>query len=98
MSCFRFAASRAAALAALDNHLPEYFDPHRGEGRFTLIEANDGSSRVIAAYPCRDFEFVNITCAFPTRTSIEDTVSSWWAEGNRDEMAGRFSTTSPSTS
>ncbi|EOD47585.1 putative fad binding domain protein [Neofusicoccum parvum UCRNP2] len=76
MSCFRFAASRAAALAALDNHLPEYFDPHRGEGRFTLIEANDGSSRVIAAYPCRDFEFVNITCAFPTRTSIEDTVSS----------------------
>ncbi|KAB2571133.1 Salicylate hydroxylase [Lasiodiplodia theobromae] len=92
MSVFRFAMSRSEAAQALgnDEQLPEYFDPARGEGRFGLIDACDGSGRVVAVYPCRDYEYINVTCAFRTRHSKDDTVASWWAEGDRDEMVDIF--------
>lgn len=92
MSVFRFAVSRSEAAQALggNDQLPEYFDPARGAGRFALIDAGDGSGRVVAIYPCRDYEFLNVTCAFRTRESKDNTVASWWAEGDRDEMVDIF--------
>ncbi|CRK48636.1 hypothetical protein BN1723_008129 [Verticillium longisporum] len=96
LSCFRIAVSAQDAEAAL-GQIPEWWDRSTGKGRGVVFEVGDASNRFIVAYPLRDFEYMNLSCIFPTNPERlkSSTASTWYSEGDRSEMLEVFSDFSP---
>ncbi|RNJ55906.1 hypothetical protein D7B24_007902 [Verticillium nonalfalfae] len=92
LSCFRIAVSAQDAEAALGK-IPEWWDRSTGKGRGVVFESGDASNRFIVAYPLRNFEYMNLSCIFPTNPERlkSSTASTWYAEGDRSEMLEVFS-------
>lgn len=51
-----------------------------------LVEALDGTSRLLVAYPLRNAAWMNIAWIFQTQKERESTTESWNADGDRDEI------------
>lgn len=91
LSCFRIAVSAQDAEATL-GQVPGWWEPTTGHGRGVVFEAGDDSSRFIVAYPLRDFEYMNLSCIFPTyrRQGHTNTDTTWYTEGDRSELVEIF--------
>ncbi|KAF4169677.1 hypothetical protein CNMCM6936_006836 [Aspergillus lentulus] len=90
LTCYRIAASAEAVKEAL-GYLPVWWEPSTAEGRISGLQAGDGSSRMIAAYAIRNYEYMNFSCLFPTREHKGNVLESWYADGDRREMIEVFS-------
>ncbi|KAF4181098.1 hypothetical protein CNMCM8694_005577 [Aspergillus lentulus] len=90
LTCYRIAASAEAVKEAL-GCLPVWWEPSTAEGRISGLQAGDGSSRMIAAYAIRNYEYMNFSCLFPTREHKGNVLESWYADGDRREMIEVFS-------
>lgn len=51
-----------------------------------LVEALDGTSRLMVAYPLRDSAWMNMAWVFQTQRERESTTQSWNADADRDEI------------
>jgi len=90
MTCYRVAISAEAVKAAL-GYLPEWWDPRTADSRISTLMAGDGSRRIVAAYPLRNYDYMNFSCLFPTRQDRGNILESWYADGDRQEMVDTFS-------
>ncbi|KAJ2991241.1 hypothetical protein NUW58_g344 [Xylaria curta] len=83
----RVAVSAEDAEKALGK-LPQWWEDQRksDQGYMYLIEALDGTSRMMVTFPLRDCTWMNMAWIFPTRKEREDTAQSWDADGDRDEI------------
>ncbi|KAI9933779.1 hypothetical protein ASPWEDRAFT_24088 [Aspergillus wentii DTO 134E9] len=89
MTCYRVAISAEAVKQAL-GYLPTWWDPETANGRISALQAGDGSNRMIAMYPIRNYEYMNFSCLFPTRQNNGNVLESWYADGDRREMIETF--------
>lgn len=87
MTCCRVAVSADQAEKALGK-LPDWWQEQREskKGYMHLVEALDGTSRLMVAYPLRDVSWLNISWVFQTQNPRESTTESWHANGDRDEI------------
>ncbi|KAI0453706.1 FAD binding domain protein [Xylaria acuta] len=87
LTCCRVAVSAEAAEKALGK-LPQWWEDQRkaGQGHMHLVEALDGTSRMMVAYPLRDCTWINMSWVFQTQKERESTTQSWNADGDRDEI------------
>ncbi|WAO97006.1 FAD binding domain-containing protein [Fusarium falciforme] len=96
LSCFRVAISVQDAKAAL-GWVPDWWDRPTGKGRGLVFEAGDGSNRFIVAYPLRNFEYMNLSCIFPTdpEQAKTSTTATWYTEGDRSQLLEIFADFAP---
>jgi salicylate hydroxylase len=68
--------------------LPHWWEHQlqEGQGHMRLVEALDGTSRVMATYPLRNGTWINMSWFFQTQKERESTTESWDADGDRDEI------------
>ncbi|KAI0469143.1 FAD binding domain protein [Xylaria cf. heliscus] len=87
LTCCRIAVSAEEAEKALGK-LPQWWEDQlkAGQGHMRLIEALDGTSRMMAMYPLRDSSWMNMAWVFQTQKERESTTQSWDADGDRDEI------------
>ncbi|KAI1121053.1 FAD binding domain protein [Nemania abortiva] len=92
MTCCRVAVSAEAAEKALGK-LPRWWEEQRevGQGYMRFVEALDGTSRLLVAYPLRDGAWMNIAWIFQTQKERESTTQSWNADGDKDEILEIYS-------
>lgn len=64
------------------SYLLEWWDPSTADGRISALQASDGSNRLVAAYPLRDYSYMNFSCLFPTRQDKGSVLDSWYADGD----------------
>ncbi|KAE8154943.1 hypothetical protein BDV25DRAFT_170304 [Aspergillus avenaceus] len=89
MTCYRVAPSAEKAKETL-GYLPEWWDPTTSAGRISALQSGDGSNRMIATYPIRNYEYINFSCLFPTKQDKDTVQESWYADGDGDEMVDMF--------
>ncbi|KAI0878693.1 FAD binding domain protein [Hypoxylon argillaceum] len=91
MTCCRVAVSAEEVEKALGK-LPRWWEEQReaGQGYMRLVEALDGTSRLLVAYPLRNAAWMNIAWIFQTQKERESTTESWNADGDRDEILGIY--------
>lgn len=89
LTCFRLAISAEKTREVLGK-LPDWWEPDVGKGRISLLKADDGTPRFIAAYPYRHFDYMNLACNFPTRDDRRSALGSWYAEADRGELLDTF--------
>ncbi|KAI1116498.1 FAD binding domain protein [Nemania sp. NC0429] len=87
MTCCRVAVSAKEAEKALGK-LPKWWADQLETGRshFRLVEALDGTSRLLVSYPLRDITWMNMAWIFRTQRERQSTTESWNADGDRDEI------------
>ncbi|KAH8157740.1 hypothetical protein CIB48_g10510 [Xylaria polymorpha] len=87
LTCCRVAVSAEEAEKAL-GRLPQWWEDQRkaGQGHMHLVEALDGTSRLMVAYPLRDSAWMNMAWVFQTQRERESTTQSWNADADRDEI------------
>ncbi|KAI8631176.1 FAD binding domain protein [Xylariaceae sp. FL1651] len=87
LTCCRVAVSAEQAKKALGK-LPYWWEDQlkEGEGHMRLVEALDGTSRLMVLYPLRHGTWMNMSWIFPTRTERKSATESWNADGDRDEI------------
>lgn len=91
MTCYRTAISVEDAKKALGNlPLPHWWDPSTCQNRSSIIYADDGSPRMVTAYPLRHQTYFNLSCIVRTEQSTRCTTESWHADGDRDKMVDAF--------
>ncbi|KAF2192593.1 FAD/NAD(P)-binding domain-containing protein [Zopfia rhizophila CBS 207.26] len=69
--------------------LHECWDHNEG-GDLSIMRKNDGSNRAIITYPCRDFNYVNFSCAFSNDYLKGPADESSFAEGDPNEALEIF--------
>ncbi len=91
MTCCRVAVSAERVEAALGK-LPRWWQDQREkeQGHMRLVEALDGTSRLVVTYPLRNAAWMNMAWVFQTRRERENTTESWNADGDRDEILGIY--------
>ncbi|KAF4462233.1 salicylate hydroxylase [Fusarium albosuccineum] len=87
-SIFRFLVSAENATKAAGK-LPEWWNPDVG-AYLSIMRTNDDTNRALITYPCRDFKYVNFSCAFPNHLLRERAEESWPADGDHDEVMKIF--------
>ncbi|CAG9987524.1 unnamed protein product [Clonostachys byssicola] len=87
-SIFRFLVSSENARKAAGD-LPDWWNPEIG-GYLSITRLEDGTNRAIITYPCRNFQYVNFSCAFPNEYLSERATESWFANGDIDEVLDIF--------
>ncbi|KAJ3541660.1 hypothetical protein NM208_g4504 [Fusarium decemcellulare] len=87
-SIFRFLVSAENATKAAGK-LPEWWNPDVG-AYLSIMRTNDDTNRALITYPCRDFKYVNFSCAFPNHLLRERAEESWLADGDHDEVMEIF--------
>ncbi|TGJ85043.1 hypothetical protein E0Z10_g3722 [Xylaria hypoxylon] len=87
MTCCRVAVSAERVEQALGK-LPQWWQDQRerGQGYMHLVEALDGTSRFVIAYPLRDVNWMNMSWVFQTQKERKHTTESWHADGDKDEI------------
>lgn len=88
-TCYRVALSVDRAKEVL-GELPFWWDPTTNKNRPCMIEARDGSRRFIAAYAMRNSQYMNLSAVFPTPKDRASSLSSWYAEADRNEVLEVF--------
>ncbi|KAI8713916.1 FAD binding domain protein [Fusarium sp. LHS14.1] len=88
-TCYRIAISSAEVKEAL-GYLPEWWHPETADNRINALQTLDGTNRMVAPYPLRHYEYMNISCLFPTRKDRGDIEESWYADGDRKELISTF--------
>ncbi|CAH0046105.1 unnamed protein product [Clonostachys solani] len=87
-SIFRFLVSSENAQKAA-GHLPDWWNPEIG-AYLSITRLDDGTNRAIITYPCREFQYVNFSCAFPNEYLSKRATESWFANGDIDEVLDIF--------
>lgn len=54
------------------------------------MRSADGTNRAIIAYPSKNFEYVNFSCAFPNTYLKKGAGESWFEEGDLSEVLEIF--------
>ncbi|RYC60188.1 hypothetical protein CHU98_g6033 [Xylaria longipes] len=87
LTCCRVAVSAEEVEKALGK-LPQWWEDQRKEkqGHMRLVEALDGTSRLMVAYPLRDSAWMNMAWIFQTQKERESSTQSWNADADRDEI------------
>ncbi|WAO91277.1 Monooxygenase, FAD-binding [Fusarium falciforme] len=70
-------------------HLPDWWNPEVG-AYLSVTRLNDGTNRAVITYPCRDFQYVNFSCAFPNEYLKQDATESWFTDGDINEVLDIF--------
>ncbi|GAP86819.1 putative fad binding domain protein [Rosellinia necatrix] len=87
LTCCRVAVSEEQAKKALGK-LPHWWEEQReaGKAHMRLMEALDGTSRLMVAYPLRDTTWMNMAWVFQSKNQSSSTEGSWNADADRDEI------------
>ena len=88
LTCYRVAVSIENAKKALgDLPLPHWWT---NRNRSSLINAADGTARMVTVYPLRHGTYFNLSCIIRTEVSTKRTTESWDADGDRAKMLEAF--------
>jgi salicylate hydroxylase len=88
LTCYRVAVSAEEAKKKLDDlPLPNWWTTPK---RSSIISANDGSTRMVTAYPIRNSTAFNLSCILRTEQSSKSATESWNADGDRAKMIEIF--------
>lgn len=91
LTCYRVAVSTEDAKKALGElPLPHWWEPSTCQNRSSLINAADGSARMVTAYPLRHQTYFNLSCIIRTQESTRSTTESWDVDGDRAKMLETF--------
>ncbi|KAI0408303.1 FAD binding domain protein [Xylaria palmicola] len=87
LTCCRVMVSAEEAEKALGK-LPRWWEDQRkaGQGHMQIVEALDGTSRMMVLYPLRGYTCMNMAWVFRTQKERESTTESWHADADRDEI------------
>ncbi|WAO94657.1 FAD binding domain protein [Fusarium falciforme] len=88
-TCYRIAISSDEVKDAV-GYLPEWWDPETADNRINALQVLDGTNRLVVPYPLRHYDYMNISCLFPTRNDRGGIEESWYADGDRKELISTF--------
>lgn len=93
MTCYRVAIDGDTAKKTL-GHLPHWWDSNTADGRLSLIESGNETSRFIVTYPLSHYHYVNLSCVFPSvlskKSQMNSSSNSWYEDADRTEMVEVF--------
>ncbi|PVH92181.1 FAD binding domain protein [Periconia macrospinosa] len=89
LTLFRISVSAEDVRKAL-GQLPEWWNPEGDDSRLNILQADDGTHRILAHYPLKHHEYRNFSCLLPMPKDREDVVESWYADGDKKEMLQNF--------
>ena len=89
LTLFRISVSAVDVRKAL-GQLPGWWNSKGDDNRLNILQADDGTHRILAHYPMNHHECRNFSCLLPMSKDREEVVESWYADGDKQELLRRF--------
>lgn len=89
LTLFRISVSAEDVRKTL-GQLPEWWNAEGDDSRLNILQAGDGTHRILAHYPVKHHEYRSFSCLLPMPKDREDVVESWYADGDKKEMLQNF--------